>query len=184
MKKLFSTFLVLALAMSMMAQTEAGSLAVEPSAASAPASPRFGYVSFDALLKSTADYAAAQQAIEQLRAKYADEMKRVEDEFNTKYEEFLDGQQSFAPSILQKRQAELQEMMEKNIAFKKESVRLLEQAEADALQPVKDKLAAAIVKVGKERRLAFIANTDANALPFIDEVLGEDVSSEVLAAMR
>ncbi len=184
MKKLFSTLLVMALAMPSLAQTESDSPAVEPSTASMPASPRFGYVSYDALLKSTTDYAEAQQAIEQLRTKYADEMKRVEDEFNTKYEEFLDGQQSFAPSILQKRQAELQEMMEKNIAFKKESVRLLEQAEADALQPVKEKLAAAIVKVGKEKHLAFIANTDADALPFIDEALGEDVSSAVLAAMR
>ena len=36
----------------------------------------------------------------------------------------------FAPSILQKRQAELQEMMEKNVAFKNESKRLLAQADA------------------------------------------------------
>ena len=45
----------------------------------------------------------------------------IRDRFNSKYEEFLDGQRSYAKSILEKRQAELRELMEKNIAFKAEA---------------------------------------------------------------
>ena len=67
-------------------------------------------------------------------------MKRAEDEFNSKYEEFLDVQKDLVPAILHKRQAELQEMMQKNINFKNESQRLLKKAEADAFAPVKNKL--------------------------------------------
>ncbi len=185
MKKLFSSLLILALATPMLAQTESTTAtAIQPSAEQAVAPLRFGYVSLDAVLKSTTDYAATQQSMEQLRKKYSDEMKRVEDEFNKKYEEFLDGQRSFAPSILQKRQAELQELMEKNIAFKKDSERLLQQAEADALKLVREKIANAVLKVGKEKKLAFIANTDGNSLPFVDPSMGEDVTNAVLAAMR
>ncbi len=72
-------------------------------------------------------------------AKYDEETKRVETEFNSKYEEFLDGQRSYAKTILEKRQAELRELMEKNIAFKAEAARLLKQAEDDAYAPLKGK---------------------------------------------
>ena len=81
---------------------------------------RFGVLSFDEALKSMPEYAQVQKNLASLKAKYDAEMKRSEDEFNKKYEEFLEGQRDFAPSIFQKRQAELQDMMEKNIKFREE----------------------------------------------------------------
>ena len=57
-----------------------------------------------------------------------------------KGEEFLDGQRTYAKTILEKRQAELRELMEKNIAFKAEATRLLQQAENDAYAPLKAKI--------------------------------------------
>ncbi len=78
-------------------------------------------------------YAIAKHNMDELRAKYDEETKRVETEFNSKYEEFLDGQRSYAKTILEKRQAELRELMEKNIAFKAEAARLLNQAEERGL---------------------------------------------------
>lgn len=87
---------------------------------------RFGYLSCDSVLHSMPEYNAAMKNLKELKAKYDSEMKRVEDEFNNKYELFLEGQSDFAPSIRQKRQAELQELMEKNMAFKEEARRLLE----------------------------------------------------------
>ena len=89
---------------------------------------RFGYLSCDSVLHSMPEYNAAMKNLKELKAKYDSEMKRVEDEFNNKYELFLEGQSDFAPSIRQKRQAELQELMEKNMAFKEEARRLLEKA--------------------------------------------------------
>lgn len=69
-------------------------------------------------------YAIAKHNMDELREKYDAETKRVETEFNAKYEEFLDGQRTYAKTILEKRQAELRELMEKNIAFKAEATRL------------------------------------------------------------
>lgn len=126
----------------------------------ANAQTRFGYFSFDNVLKSMPDYVMAQRSIDDLRQKYDAEMKRAEDEFNSKYEEFLDVQKDLVPAILRKRQAELQEMMQKNINFKNESQRLLKQAEADAFAPVKNKLYNALTKVGQAQGYAFILNTD------------------------
>ena len=122
----------------------------------AGAQVKFGYFSFSEILNTMPDRAAADRNLADLRIKYDAEMKRAENEFNVKYEEFLEGQRDFVPSILHKRQAELQEMMEKNVAFRKEAERLLKQAQDDGY--------------------AFILNTDGDACPYIDASMSEDAT--------
>ena len=150
----------------------------------ANAQTRFGYFSFDNVLKSMPDYVMAQRSIDDLRQKYDAEMKRAEDEFNSKYEEFLDVQKDLVPAILRKRQAELQEMMQKNINFKNESQRLLKQAEADAFAPVKNKLYNALTKVGQAQGYAFILNTDNDACPYVNPEMGEDATELIKEALN
>ena len=150
----------------------------------ANAQTRFGYFSFDNVLKSMPDYVMAQRSIDDLRQKYDAEMKRAEDEFNSKYEEFLDVQKDLVPAIMRKRQAELQEMMQKNINFKNESQRLLKQAEADAFAPVKNKLYNALTKVGQAQGYAFILNTDGDACPYVNPEMGEDATELIKEALN
>ncbi len=150
----------------------------------ANAQTRFGYFSFDNVLKSMPDYVMAQRSIDDLRQKYDAEMKRAEDEFNSKYEEFLDVQKDLVPAILRRRQAELQEMMQKNINFKNESQRLLKQAEADAFAPVKNKLYNALTKVGQAQGYAFILNTDGDACPYVNPEMGEDATELIKEALN
>ena len=139
MKKLILFFLLLA-TMPALAQSEL----------------KFGYLSYNAVMQAMPEYAAMQNSMAELRQKYEAEQKRVEDDFNKKYEEFLDGQKSFPKTILQKRQSELQEMLDKNIAFKKESQRLLSQAEEEAMAPIRVRLAEVLDAIGRERGYAFI----------------------------
>ena len=144
----------------------------------------FGYFSYDEAIKAMPEYVLVQENLSDLKSKYDQEMKRVEDEFNRKYEDFLDGKNDFAPTILQKRQTELQELLKKNVAFKAEAQRLLQQAEVDALAPLKKKLQDVLNKIGTERGYAFILNTDGDACPFINPEMGEDVTQMVKEALR
>ena len=144
----------------------------------------FGYFSYDEAIKEMPEYVLVQENLNDLKSKYDQEMKRVEDEFNRKYEDFLDGRNDFAPTILQKRQTELKELLKKNVAFKAEAQRLLQQAEVDALAPLKKKLQDVLDKIGSERGYAFILNTDGDACPYINPEKGEDVSQLVKEALR
>ncbi len=148
--------------------------------AQAQAKARFGYLSYDAVLKAMPEYADAQQSLDKLKAQYEAEAKRSEDEFNSKYEEFLDGQRTLATPILKKRQAELEEMLAKGVQFKQEAQRLLKQAEADIYAPLRKRLDAVLNKIGAERGYEFILNTDGNALPFVNPEAGEDVTEAAL----
>lgn len=137
---------------------------------------RFGYFSFKEVFHTMPGYAIAKHNMDDLRLKYDAETKRSEDEFNSKYEEFLDGQRNFAPSILEKRQTELRDLMTKNMAFKAESERLLKQAEEEAYAPLKKQIKDAVQKIGKEKGFTFVMNADQDALPYVDAAQGEDIT--------
>lgn len=122
------------------------------------------------------DYAIVQHNMQDLKSKYDAEAKRVEDEFNVKYEAFLDGQKDFAPSIMEKRQAELRELLDKNVAFKEESKKLLEKAEKDAYSPLDSKINSALQQIGKEKGFAFILNTDSNVTPYLNPTMGMNIT--------
>ena len=130
------------------------------------------------------DYATAMQQIKILKNKYDEEAERVEKDFNKKYEEFLEGQRDFPPTILQKRQSELQELLDKNIAFKEESSRLLESAEKTIMAPVHRKLSDALQAIGRERGYIFIINTDNNTCPFVNQTRGEDITHIVRERLK
>ena len=150
--------------------------AEQPAAIVAQPALRFGYFSFEQVFHTMPGYAIAKHNMDELRGKYDEETKRVETEFNSKYEEFLDGQRSYAKSILEKRQAELRELMEKNIAFKAEAARLLKKAEEEAYAPLKAKMNEALQQIGKENGFAFILNTDNNATPYLSAEMGVDIT--------
>jgi outer membrane protein len=145
---------------------------------------KFGYLSYQAAIQSMNDYSLVQQQMADLKAKYQAEAKRVEDEFNRKYEEFLDGQRDFPKSILQKRQSELQELMQQNILFKNKSTKELEAAEKEAMNALKTRLNETLSAIAQQRGLALIVNTDSDACPFINPALGEDINEIVKDALK
>jgi outer membrane protein len=149
----------------------------------ANAQAKFGYFSLQEALRSMPGYAIAQKNLSTLSAQYDDEMRLAEDEFNRKYEEFLDGQRELAPSILQKRQTELQQLMSRNIAFRAEAKRLLSQAEEEAYAPLRKQLTQLVQQIGHEQGYAFILNTDNDSLPYVDPEQGPPIMPLIKASL-
>lgn len=145
---------------------------------------RFGYLSYDSAFTAMPEYAEAQKDISELKSKYDAEIRRVEEDFNEKYEEFLEGQKDFPQTILNKRQSELQQILDRNIAFREETRRLLASAEKEIYAPLHRRLESVLRTIGQERGYAFIINTDNNACPFIDPRRGDDISLVVRAMLR
>ena len=150
----------------------------------AQAQHSFGYFSYDSILKAMPGYEEVQVSLAELKEKYDTETKRVEADFNSKYEEFLEGQKEFPSIILQKRQTELQEMMEKNVTFKREARRLYKQAVEETMAPIKAKLNEAIAAVGTARKYDFILNTDSNTCSWINKDKGDDITNEILKKVK
>ena len=142
--------------------------------------PQFGYLSYNAVFQQMPDYQKAKEDFAVLKAQYDAEATRAEEEFQRKFADFLQGQKDFPKSILQKRQAELQELMDKSINFRKETQRLLAEAEAKLQAPIAERLNEAIRTVAAKRGFIFVLNTDGNAVPFVHPQAGVDITSAVL----
>lgn len=145
---------------------------------------RYGYLSYQEALKSMPQYAMVQKKMENLRSQYQAETLRVEEEFNRKYEEFLEGQREFPKTILQKRQTELQQLMEKNIEFKANSLKELDAAEKEAMAPLRLRLNDVLREIGINKGYAFIYDTDTKALPFLNPEMGDNINLIVKDALQ
>lgn len=153
---------------------------VQKEAKVVPAIPaKYGYLSYNQVLENMTEYKFAQQQMKDLRAKYEAEAQYNEASFRRQFAEYLQGQKEFPQSIMLKRQRDLQEALEKSLAFRDEAERLLKQAETEMLAPIKARLANAIKMVGGAYNLDYIYNVDINAMPYVNPALVMDVTKLV-----
>ena len=143
---------------------------------------RFGYFSYNDMLRNSPGYNIAQQRIADLRKVYEKELKRNEEQFSKQFAEYVEGQQTFPENILLKRQKELQQLMDQSLQFRKEAQELLTKAEEELMEPVHALLKEAIDAVGKKRNYAYVLNTDVNAYPYISSD-GENCTDAVLTQL-
>ncbi len=140
---------------------------------------RFGCIAYDEVLTSMPEYAQAETSLAELRGQYDAELAAAEDDFNAKYEAFLNEYENYAPSIMRKRQAELEDIMRRNELFRLESLRLLDEARQELLQPVRERLDAVISDIAEQYSLAFVLNTDSDAAPYIRKTMVYDITKAV-----
>ena len=157
-------------------------IAIIPIVASAQI--QFGYLSYQQVLKEMPEYTQAMQELQTLKAKYDEEAARGETEFQRKFVDFLQGQKDVPQTIMQKRQAELQTLMDNGVAFRVQVQGLIAQAEKDLVAEVQKKLNRVLLEVGVEYGYGFILNTDDNACPYINPVVGVDVTELVRQKLK
>lgn len=145
----------------------------------ASAQIQFGYMSYKQILQQLPEYAQATKDLAILKAKYEAEAQKGEEEFQRKFVDFLQGQKDFPQAIMQKRQAELQTLMDNGVAFRMKSQELIASAEKDLMQEAYKRLNRALLEVGVEYGYGYILNTDDNNCPYINPVIGYDVTELV-----
>ena len=79
------------------------------------------------------------------------------------------------------RENEFQELAQK-LAYMRQD--FSDEAREQALAPLKQRLADALVEVGGEQALAFILNTDQNVAPWINTAMGVDVTEAVKVLLK
>lgn len=180
MKKILLAFALLLTVAPMQAQTTEGNVAQTLTQVQ---QPRYGLIRYDSLLRAMPEYGAMQIQLQQLRKKYEDEATYNEADFKRQFADYLQGQKDFPQNILLKRQRDLQEAMEKSLAFRHDADSLMRQAAKDMERPVRQLLDEAIAATGQERGYECIVNRDARALPFVNPALAEDASPYVAAKL-
>ena len=153
-------------------------------AMSAQSTIKYGRLNYDSLITSMPEYTQVQEQLSSLRQQYEKEAAYNEANFKRLFADFLQGQKDFPQNIMLKRQRELQDAMEKSLAFRRSCDSLLVKAETDLVAPLYVKLDTAIQTVGMERGYECIVNTAAGTHPFLHPSLTEDAAPFVIQKLN
>ena len=153
-------------------------------AVNAVAQSKFGYVSYKEIVKALPEYELVITHIDELQIKYEAEIERSDREFNQKYTDFIEEQNNFPENIRIKRHKELQELMEKTIAFKDEVNHAMREARHEMMQPLHDKVYEAVMKVCTDGNYDYILNSDERVYIAINPKNGEDVTELVKKELK
>lgn len=139
----------------------------------------FGYMDFNGAIKLMPEYFEAQLNLQKIQSDYKNEIDRSKREFERQYVEFMLEQDHLAPTIVAKRQKELQVLMDAYAEFR-DSVQVdLESIRLEMLNPIKEKLLKAIYKAGMDFNLDYVIDTGTGAYLYINNDKGIDISNYV-----
>ena len=143
------------------------------------AQSKFGYVSYKEIVKTLPEYNIVEAHLDELQKMYEAEVERSDREFNQKYTDFIEEQSRFPDNIRMKRHKELQELMEKSIAFKKEINLAMREARAEMMKPLYEKVDEAAMKVCVDGDYDYILNIDDRTYIAINPKNGVDVTEQL-----
>lgn len=144
---------------------------------------RYGTIAYDSLLQAMPEYTTAKAQLATLRDKYEAEARYNETNFRRLFADFLEGQKDFPQNIMLKRQRDLQNEMERALAYRAEGDSLLRVAERELLAPVRARLNEAVRGVGLERGYECIVDRQRPGLPFLHPAVCEAADRYVSAKL-
>lgn len=140
---------------------------------------KFGYIDFNGTLRLMPEYMEAQIILLKTQSDYREEIERSKREFERQYIDFMLEQDYLSPSIVAKRQKELQLLMDNNAEFRDKVQSELETKRDELLLPLKNKLMKAVSEISMEQDLDYVIDTGKGAYLFINPDKGVDISEVV-----
>ncbi|MBQ9164439.1 MAG: OmpH family outer membrane protein [Bacteroidaceae bacterium] len=143
---------------------------------------KFGHFDSAAVIQSMPEYTTAQNEVQAKAKTYEDELKRMQDEFRTKAEDYEKNQATLIEDVKKRREQELQELNQRLQEYYNKSQQDLNQLQGEKLQGIQQKLVKAVEEVGQAGGYVYIMDTSAG-IPYISKSLSTDVTSQVKAKL-
>lgn len=117
---------------------------------------KFGHVDYAGIIEIMPETDSAQVAVTQMKADLEAEAGVMQQEFQSKYEEFAQKQATYSPAVAKVKQKELEDMYQRLQAFAEGAQSQLQAKQAELLAPVQEKVLNAIKEVAKAESFTYI----------------------------
>ena len=144
---------------------------------------KFGHINAQEIITVMPEFTKAQNDIQTLEKQLTAELQRTQEEFNKKYQEFQQAiaKDSLPPNIAERRQKELQDMMQRQEQFQQDAQQQMAKAQNDAMAPICQKLDNAIKAVGAAEGVIYIFDLARTSIPYVNESQSINLTSKVKA---
>lgn len=146
---------------------------------------KFGHINAQEIVAVMPEFTKAQNDIQTLEKQLTAELQRTQEEFNKKYQEFQQAiaKDSLPPNIAERRQKELQDMMQRQEQFQQDAAQQMQKAQADAMAPIYQKLDGAIKAVGAAEGVIYIFDLARTPIPYVNESQSINLTNKVKAQL-
>ncbi len=134
---------------------------------------RLGHINTNELLRMMPGRDEAQTELERYARELEETFVAMQNEFQTKYADYLEKQETFSQLVRQSRERELQSLNERIMEFQESAQQDLIEQEERLLSPIIEKAREAIQKVGREHGYTYIFDTSGGSMVFWEN--GEDI---------
>ena len=144
---------------------------------------KFGHINAQEIITVMPEFTKAQNDIQTLEKQLTAELQRTQEEFNKKYQEFQQAiaKDSLPPNIAERRQKELQDMMQRQEQFQQDAQQQMAKAQNDAMAPIYQKLDNAIKAAGAAEGVIYIFDLARTSIPYVNESQSINLTSKVKA---
>ena len=110
------------------------------------------------------------------------ELKKMQEELQTKAEDYQKNQATLPDAVKQRREQELQELNQRLEQYYQTSQQSLQQAQSQKMQAITQKITTVIKELGVAGGYVYVMDTS-SGIPFISETLSTDITSQVKAKL-
>lgn len=142
---------------------------------------KFGHVNAEEIMQLMPELTKARADLEALAKTYEADLKSMQDEIQKKGEAYEKEQATLPANIKERREKELNEMMQKYQQTYQDNQQALNKEQQEKMQPIQKKVLDAITAVGQEGGYVYIMQVG-SAL-YISSTLSTDVTAQVKAKL-
>ena len=142
----------------------------------------FAHTNSQNIISEMSEYKTAMATLENMQKKYQDELNRVKDDFNIKYQSYLTDVESLPRNIAERRQKELQDLASRQEQFQQEALQSLQLARQEAMAPIRQKVSEAIRVVAEAEGYIYVFDLSTTPIAYVGSQ-SVDITDKVKAQL-
>ena len=140
---------------------------------------KFGHVDYAGIIAAMPETDSAQVAVKQMKADLEAEAAVMQQEFQTKYEDFTQKQATYSAAVAKVKQKELEDMYERLQAFAEGAQSQLQAKQVELLEPVQAKVLEAVKEVAKAENYTYVFDVSTIAYSWTTTDLTDKVKAKL-----
>lgn len=150
---------------------------------------KFAHFDSNAVVSALPEYTTVQNELQTLGKQYEDDLKRTQEEFQKKHDEYEKVRETLLENMRQRREQELQDLAQRYEQMRQDYSESFQKAQAEKIKALTDKVQAAVKTVAETGGYVYVFDTSmaesmgVNLPFFINTKLSTDITADVKKAL-
>lgn len=139
---------------------------------------KFGHFNSQEIIPAMPEYTSAEAELKTLATQMEDDMKRMQEEFQTKYEDYEKQRDALPENIRTRRESELQQMRERFQQAYEDNQQEMQKKQSELMGAISQKVSTVVKKIGDTQGFVYIMDISMG-IPYISNTLSTDITPEI-----